>query len=67
MTLPIRRCCITSARVRILEDNLTERSLALRAVANSKDPFENMFVDLGGHSADKALLALTGAMHAEHA
>ena len=44
---------------------MTERSLALRAVANSKDPFENMFVDLGGHSADKALLALTGAMHAE--
>jgi hypothetical protein len=44
---------------------LTERHLALRAVANPKDPFESLFIDLGEHSADKALLALTDAMHAQ--
>lgn len=44
---------------------MTESALALRAVANSKDPFENLFVDLGEHSAGKALLALTNAIHAE--
>ena len=44
---------------------MTERPLALRAVANSKDPFESLFVDLGEQSAGKALLALTDAIHAE--
>jgi hypothetical protein len=49
----------------IQEIDLTERPLALRAVANPKGPFESLFVDLGEHSADKALLVLTDAMHAK--
>lgn len=32
--------------------------------ATKKHPFENCFVDLGGHSAERALTALTAAVHA---
>jgi hypothetical protein len=31
----------------------------------AKHPFERVFVDLGDHSADKALVALTNAIHAQ--
>jgi hypothetical protein len=37
----------------------------LRPVITAKHPFESCFVDLGNHSADKALIALTDAVHAE--
>jgi hypothetical protein len=48
----------------ISENDLTECLVPLRAVSNVKSPFENLFIDLGEHSADKALLALTNAIHA---
>ena len=48
----------------IPEEDLTARPTALRTAANSKDPFESLFIDLGEHSADKALLALTNAVNA---
>jgi hypothetical protein len=37
----------------------------LRPTIAAKHPFESCFVDLGNHSADKALIALTHAVHAE--
>ena len=49
----------------IPENDLAEHLLALRATATSNDPFESLFIDLGEHSAHKALLALTDAVHAE--
>ena len=50
---------------RIPENNLIERRVPLRVVSKAKDPIESLFLDLGEHSADQALLALTNAMHAE--
>jgi hypothetical protein len=47
------------------EKNLIERRVPLRVVSHAKDPIESLFLDLGEHSADKALLALTHAIHAE--
>lgn len=44
---------------------MTVSSPALRNTTAAKHPFESLFVDLGGHSADKALTALTDAVHAE--
>lgn len=43
---------------------MSTRTSDLRA-APGKHLFANCFVDLGGHSADKALIALTDAVHAE--
>ena len=40
------------------------RTPALRATAAARHPLENLFVDLGEHSADKALIALTDAVRA---
>ncbi|HEY1999117.1 hypothetical protein [Paraburkholderia sp.] len=42
---------------------MSTRTSELRATL-ARHPFENCFVDLGGHSADKALIALTDAVHA---
>ncbi|TCF96562.1 hypothetical protein BZM26_36950 [Paraburkholderia strydomiana] len=36
-----------------------------RYPSRTKHPFENLFVDLGSHSPDKALAALTAAMREE--
>ena len=47
------------------ENDLTERTAALRVSVTSKNPLENLFLDLGEHSVDKALLALTDAVHAQ--
>lgn len=40
------------------------RKTALHVETPAKHPFENCFVDLGGHSAERALSALTAAVHA---
>ncbi|MEW6339117.1 MAG: hypothetical protein AB1704_00315 [Pseudomonadota bacterium] len=44
---------------------MSNRASDLRPMITAKHPFENCFVDLGSHSADKALIALTDAVHAE--
>lgn len=44
---------------------MSTRTPALHATIAAKHPFESLFVDLGEHSADKALIALTDAVHAE--
>ncbi len=44
---------------------MPERRLASRVVPQPKTPFEGLFIDLGEHSAEKALLALTHAVHAQ--
>ncbi|EEA03455.1 hypothetical protein BH160DRAFT_1310 [Burkholderia sp. H160] len=44
---------------------MTERLVPLRAVSYSKDPLEDLFLDLGEHSANRVLLALTSAIHGE--
>jgi hypothetical protein len=36
-----------------------------RSPSRTRHPFENLFVDLGSHSPDKALEALTAAMREE--
>ena len=40
------------------------RKSALHIESPAKHPFESCFVDLGGHSAERALSALTAAVHA---
>ena len=40
------------------------RKSALHIESSAKHPFESCFVDLGGHSAERALSALTAAVHA---
>lgn len=40
------------------------RKSALHIESQAKHPFESCFVDLGGHSAERALSALTAAVHA---
>lgn len=47
------------------ENNLADRVAALHTAGISRDPFQNLFIGLGDHSADKALLALTDAVHAD--
>jgi hypothetical protein len=47
------------------ENDLTERLVAQRAVANSKDPLESLFIDMGEHSANVALIALTHAIQSQ--
>lgn len=44
---------------------MSNRVTDLRPMIAAKHPFESCFVDLGSHSADKALIALTDAVHAE--
>jgi hypothetical protein len=44
---------------------VSNRAPDLRLMIAAKHPFESCFVDLGSHSADKALIALTDAVHAE--
>jgi hypothetical protein len=44
---------------------VSTRVSELRPVFAAKHPFESCFVDLGSHSADKALIALTDAVRAE--
>lgn len=44
---------------------MSNRVPDLRPTIAAKHPFESCFVDLGKHSADKALIALTHAVHAE--
>lgn len=44
---------------------MTATTPALRTRSSAKHPFESLFVDLGVHSADTALMALTDAVHAE--
>ena len=44
---------------------MSTRPSDLRATIVAKHPFESCFVDLGHHSADAALNALTDAVHAE--
>jgi hypothetical protein len=39
------------------ENNLVDRVAALRTAGISRDPFQNLFIGLGDHSAYKALLA----------
>lgn len=43
---------------------MNSRNSALHAESSTKHPFENCFIDLGGHSAERALSALTVAIHA---
>ena len=43
---------------------MSSKTPALRNNTATKHPFESCFVDLGNHSADKALIALTDAIHA---
>ncbi|RDK02045.1 hypothetical protein [Paraburkholderia lacunae] len=40
------------------------RKSALHVETATKHPFEDCFVDLGGHSAERALTVLTAAVHA---
>ncbi|TDY26146.1 hypothetical protein E2553_05935 [Paraburkholderia dipogonis] len=40
------------------------RKSALHVESITKHPFESCFVDLGGHSAERALTVLTAAVHA---
>jgi hypothetical protein len=47
-----------------LENDLDMRKSALRVETTAKHPFESCFVNLGGHSAERALTALTAAIHA---
>lgn len=44
---------------------MSSRPSDLRATIVAKHPFESCFMDLGHHSADAALIALTDAVHAE--
>ena len=44
---------------------MADRVAALHTAGISRDPFQNLFIGLGDHSADKALLALTDAVHAD--
>jgi hypothetical protein len=46
------------------EIDLTVRKSTLYVESATKHPFESCFVDLGGHSAERALTALTAAVHA---
>ncbi|MGF6597155.1 hypothetical protein P3T23_001872 [Paraburkholderia sp. GAS448] len=43
---------------------MTTATPALRATTAARHPLEHLFVDFGGHSADKALIALTDAVRA---
>ncbi|CAG9243583.1 conserved hypothetical protein [Paraburkholderia caribensis] len=44
---------------------MTERSSASRTTGYPSDSFERLFIDLGEHSAHKALLLLTDAIHCQ--
>lgn len=44
--------------------DLNVRKSALHVESATKHPFESCFVDLGGHSAERALTVLTAAVHA---
>lgn len=44
---------------------MTERSSASRTTGHPGDSFERLFIDLGEHSAHKALLLLTDAIHCQ--
>ena len=44
---------------------MSTRTTDVRPTIAAKHPFESCFMDLGSHSADKALIALTDAVHAE--
>ena len=44
---------------------MSTRTPDLHPTTTAKHPFESCFMDLGSHSADKALIALTDAVHAE--
>jgi hypothetical protein len=48
----------------VQEIDLDIRKSALHAERPVRHPFESCFVDLGGHSAERALTALTAAVHA---
>lgn len=47
------------------EIDLTHKTGTVPPALSMKHPFENLFLDLGNHSADRALAALTVAMGAE--
>jgi hypothetical protein len=46
------------------ENNLNIRKSVLHIEKTATHPFESCFLDLGGHSAERALAALTAAIHA---
>lgn len=46
------------------EVDLDVRKSALYVESSAKHPFESCFIDLGGHSAERALTVLTAAVHA---
>jgi hypothetical protein len=49
----------------VQENDLTERSSEPRVTGYPGDSFERLFIDLGEHSAHKALLLLTDAIHCQ--